>query len=185
MQKIFTPDFIIGNRGCYDRSKVQSLSFFSKEEISITDILDSEISLKDKCWFLRNKCNLTVLQKQWMCIGLAEIVLEIHETKYPENKAPRNAIKAAKDYLNGVVDLDELIKNKNADAAAADADAAADAADAAAYAAAAYAAAADAAGYAADAAAYAAAAAAYADADGKGKFEIAIIEFLKNFCQEN
>jgi hypothetical protein len=116
-----------------------------------------------------------------LAIGCAEIVLAIYEKKYPDNKAPREAIQAAKDYLAGTIGIDELNIKRRAAYAAAYADAYAAAADAAAayaayadaYAAAAYAAAyaadaAYAAAYAADAAyaaaAYAADAAAYAAA---------------------
>ena len=84
-------------------------------------------------------------------IYAAKQVLYIFEDKYPEDKRPRLAIKAANKYLKN-----PNTKNKNAYAAAADA-----AADAAAYAVTYDAA--DAAAYAAYAAAYAAYAAAYAD----------------------
>ena len=97
-------------------------------------------------------------------IFAAESVLHIFEMKHPDDKRPRKAIEAAKAYLKGDINRDEL---REARVAAAAADAAADAA--AADAAAADAAAADAAAYAADAAAADdaadAAAAAYAAAD--------------------
>jgi hypothetical protein len=95
-------------------------------------------------------------------IFAAEQVIKIYEKKYPDNDKPRNAIDAAKKWLdepNEKNRADADAAYAAADAAAADA-AAADAAYAAAYAAAAYAAA-----DAADAAAADAAAAAYAAAD--------------------
>ena len=97
-------------------------------------------------------------QRVQYAIYAAEQVLDIFEKKYPEDKRPRLAIEAAKNWVKSPTE-------KNRDAAAA-ADAAAYAADAAAYAAA-YAAAdaaAAAAAYAADAATYAAFAATYAAA---------------------
>lgn len=175
MKTKFTPHEIMSNRGCYQRSDVEKLSFISKPEIDINDILNSEISIKDKFWFVRNNCEFTTLQKQLWCIGLAEITLEIYERKYPNNKAPREAVQAAKDYLNNLISRDELlIKRKNAAYAAYAAAAAyyaadADAADAA-YAAAAYY---DAAAYAADA------------CRTKEKFQIALLVFTKNFINEN
>lgn len=145
MKKTFTPNYIKTNRGCYEPEQVAKLSFIKNEEITIAQILESEIPLKDKFWFVVRKCELSNEQKQHIAIGCAEIVLEIYERKYPNNKAPREAIQAAKDYLAGVIGTDELIRKRSADAAYAAADAYA--ADAAADAAAAYAA------YAADAAA--------------------------------
>ena len=111
-------------------------------------------------------------QNQLLSIFSAELVLHIYEEKYPNDKRVRECIQAAKDYLDGKIDIEVLISKRRAiaaDAVAYAADAAAYAADAVAYAvayaAAAYAAdaadaaadaAAYAAGYAADAAAYAA-----------------------------
>ncbi len=90
---------------------------------------------------------LTKDQNIAYAIFAAELVLDIYEKQYPDDKRPRNAIEASRKYLQ--------TKTAYAAAAAYAADAAADAADAAAYAAyAAYAARAAAAG--ADAAARAA-----------------------------
>ena len=150
MKKEFTPDYILENRGCYATNQVENLSFITKPIISIDDMLNSEMPLKDKYWWVIKKCDLTIRQKQDLAILCAEIVLIIYEEKYSDNKAPRLAIEAAKDYLAGTISIEEL-REKRANAAnAADA---AYAADAAAYAA-----------YAAANAAYAAYSAAYANA---------------------
>ncbi len=115
-------------------------------------------------WLLRRTKNISKSQSVEIAITCAEHVILIYEKKYPNNKAPRNAINAAKKWLKDAYAA--YAAAYAADAAAAYAAAAADAAAYAADAAAAYAAAADAAAYAADAAAaYAAdAAAAYAAA---------------------
>lgn len=153
MKNTFTKEYMTANCGCYSTKHLEGLSFMKKDSISLLDIIKSKIPQKDKFWFLFRKCKLTKLQKQELAINLAEIVLPIYEIKYPDNKAPRLAIEAARNYLKGLIDLDTLIIARRAAAAAAFFAAAADAA-AAAYAA-----------YAADAAAYAAAAeAAAADA---------------------
>jgi len=145
MVRTFTKEFIINNKGCYTYEQVNKLSFINKELITIDDIVNSEMPLKDKYWWLFKKCDLSLEDKQQLAIQLVEIVLEIYESKYPNNKAPREAIQAAKDYLAGVIDIDVLRIKRNA------AYAAYVAADAAAYAA--YVAADDAATYAAYAAA--------------------------------
>ena len=185
MKTKFTPNEIMSNRGCYERSDVEKLSFINQSEININEILDSEIPIKDKFWFVRNNCKFTTLQKKLWFIGLAEITLEIYENKYPNNKAPREAIQAAKDYLNNLISRDELIiKRKNATAAYA---VAYDAVYAAAYAAALYAAdAADDDAYYAAYAAYAADAADAADRETKEeRFQLALLVFTKEFINSN
>ena len=174
MKKEFNKEYALHNKGCYSKETASCLSFMQNENFSINDIMNSEIPLKDKFWFLIRKCELTKIEKQEIAISVAETVLPLYEAKYPENKAPREVVNAAKSYLKGLINLDTLLQKRPyayaADAAAAAytaayaaagyADAAyADAAAAAAYAAAAYA---DAAAAAAYDAAYAAAA--YADA---------------------
>jgi hypothetical protein len=95
-------------------------------------------------WYLQRKLSNT--EKIRLAIYSANSVLHIYEEQYPEDKRPREAIKAVRKYLK-----ESPLKNKKAAAHAADA--AAHAADAAAHAAAHAAdAAADAATYAADAA---------------------------------
>jgi len=59
---------------------------------------------------------MTTLEKKWFAIGCAEVVLSIYEAKYPDNKAPREAIEAAKDYLNDKCTI-EFLKEKRSAAA--------------------------------------------------------------------
>ena len=136
MKTIFTENF---NHGCYSEKKAKDL-LQKRTEFSISDVLNSEIPLKDKVWFIRVNCQLTDTELREFAIGCALCVLPIYESKYPENKAPREAIEAAKAYLNKEIGLDDLRVKRQAAAAYA------------AAAAAAYDAAADAAAYAADAA---------------------------------
>jgi hypothetical protein len=143
MKTQFTKVEMYNLKGCYSKKTLDKCSFMVKDNISIIEILDSEIPLKDKSWFIRNSIGLTNLEKSQFAIGCALVVLPIYEHKYPDNDAPRKAIEAAQKYLKSEITLEELkVFRKNAyAAAAAAADAAyADAADAA-YAAAAYAAA--------------------------------------------
>lgn len=57
-------------------------------------------------------------KNQKLAIFAAESVLEIYESKHPNNKEVRECIHAAKDYLAGKIDRDILIKKRNtADAA--------------------------------------------------------------------
>lgn len=58
MKKIFKREEIFANRGCYSRNDVENLSFINKKEITLIDILTSEISLNDKRWFLSTNVDL-------------------------------------------------------------------------------------------------------------------------------
>jgi len=174
MKKEFTKKYIIDNKGCYDINQVNSLSFINNTEITILDIINSEMPTKDKIWFLFKKSDLTLDQKKELSYLLAENVSHIYNERYPSDNRVKDCIKAIKDFNNNPITKEKLLEFRRAAADAADAAAdtadaayAADAADAAADTAdAAYAAdaadAAYAAAYAAAAAAYAADAAAYA-----------------------
>jgi Immunity protein Imm5 len=162
MKKEFTPNEIMTGIGCYSKEQIEHLSFIKQNNISIIDILNSEIPLKDKRWFLWNKCDINLQDKKELALKIAWCVLPIYQAKYPNDTRVEDCLKAIKDFYDGNITIDELKAKRStyaADAAAA-AYAAVDAADAAyaaAYAAyaAAYAAA-NAAANAADAAAYAA-----------------------------
>jgi len=140
MTTSFTKEEMLQRKGCYSRQKLDSLPFMSTDTITIKSILESEISLKDKSWFIRNSCDLSFNEKRKFDIGCALVVLPIYENKYPNNSAPRKAIEADKLYLNNEISIDKLEEFKRSAYAAsyaADADAAAyAAADADAYAAA-------------------------------------------------
>jgi hypothetical protein len=188
MQKIFTTEFIKANCGCYTPEKLLDVYKENKDvpcyetpscNVTLEEILDSSIPLKDKFWFICKKI-ATKEQNQQIVIEVAEIVLPIYENKYPKDLRPREAIEAAKLYIVGHISLEELRNKRNAAAYAAYA---ANAADAAAAYAAAYAA------YAADAAAYAAAYAAHAAADAAANAATyagiteKLLQYLKDFCK--
>lgn len=182
MKTQFTQDYLIQNKGCYSLEQVKVLSFMQKTEFTIEDIVNSEIPLKDKFWFVTKKCDLSIRQNQDIAIGCAEIVLIIYENRYPDDKRPREAIQAAKDYLEGTISRDDLIVKRRAASAAY---------AAAAYDAAAYAAAYDAA-YADDADASAAADAAYAAAASAAAYDAyaatlkkSLKQFLLDFIKNN
>ena len=87
----------------------------SLPKITLDSILNSEIPLKDKFWFVCKKL-ATKEQNQQIAIFCAETVLHIYENKYPNDKRPREAIQAAKDYLAGKISVSELqIKRAAAD----------------------------------------------------------------------
>ena len=182
MQQVFAHEFMHQNKGCYSREQLDSCSFMKGGAVTLDRILHSEISLKDKYWFVCKKL-ATTEENQAIAIRTAEIVLPIYEGMYPDNKAPRECIEAVKAFLAGTIGIGELLKKRKAAAAdAADAAAASAAASyAASYAAAAAAASYAAASYAAAAASYAAAAAAAA-ADAAASYAAAAADAAASYA---
>ena len=193
MQTIYSAEFMQDNCACYSKEKVKLEKYLKgRKKISYLDIIESDIPLKDKYWFFCKKV-FTQEQNQRISLIVAEIVLPLYEEKYPDNKAPREAIEATKLYIKGEITSEQLLIKRRAAINAA-AYAAADADADAYYAAAATYAAAAAAYYAADYAAYAAAAAYYAaaavdaavdaaassDDSYKQKLEKALMDFIES-----
>ena len=174
----FTHEYMKENCGCYELERLLSCSFMKSESVSLQSVIESEIPIKDKFWFLCKKV-LTKEENQKVAIDLAKSVLSIYENKYPEDLRPRKAIEAAESYLEGKITKGELLEFRKAAA-----DAAYDAADAAVYAAAVYAAVyadADAAYDAAYAAVYAAADAAAAAA--RKRSQLRTSEIVRSFIK--
>jgi hypothetical protein len=177
MQKEFSIDFMKANCGCYSEKRLFACSFMKFPVVLLSDIVESEIPLEHKYWFVCKKL-LSSDECRKVAICLAEIVLPIFEVRYPDDKRPLEAIEAAKSYLAGNSSTDFLEKKyaaayaAAADAVAANAVYAANAAYAAAVAANAYVAA-------ANAAAAAAADAAAADAAYRTK----IMDYLRELCR--
>jgi hypothetical protein len=206
MKKTFTKDFYLSHRGCYEFNKMFNLVDNNPHE-TIEDFLNWDISIKDKFFFLRNYCDLTLRNKLDMALMCAKVVLPVYEKEFPNDSRVMECIHATELFLNGEITLEQLReKRAAADAAydAANADAAAHAAyaayaanaaaaDAYAYA---YANAANAANaaaadayayaYAANAAnAYAAYAAAYAaDAADAYEYTDGLLNAVKEFCKK-
>ena len=135
--------------------------FSPDAEINLLTVLESN-GVADMLWTLRAIDQDSKRVASQLAIKFAEQALPIFETRRPDDDRPRDAIQAARDYLDGKISTDELQACQSQTYAGdAFAGAAAGGADAAAYAYAAAAAAYAGAGayayaYAADAAAYAA-----------------------------
>jgi len=137
---IITVKDILGMKPCpkYSEKKLRGIvgdGFALTKE----NILSLNIPTKDKIWVLIKLPILSIAQKKELACTVAEHVLQIFETRHPNDKRPRECIEATRKNLRGEISLNELDKFKfaaYAAAYAADADAAAYAADAAAYAAA-------------------------------------------------
>ena len=134
MKTQFTHEGLLNSKGCY--SKEQALEFCQgrPEIVTIKEILESEISIQDKRWFVYNSCDLSLDEKKKLCLKLAWIVLPIYEEKYPNDARIKACLQATEDFYNGKITIEELkVKRSAANAAAAyaNADAAYAAVDAA------------------------------------------------------
>ena len=109
---------MLRNKGCYSDEQLMNCSFMKNERITLKSILESEIPEKDKWWFVIRKLATKKEQRKRIAIKVAEIVLPTFEDKCPKDTRPREAIKAAKDYLNGKISKDELIEKADAGYAA-------------------------------------------------------------------
>ncbi len=69
MKTTFTKQFMIDNKGCYNLETLMSLPFMKEDnEIKLQSILDSDIRLKDKYWFVCRKV-FTKQQNQDAILG--------------------------------------------------------------------------------------------------------------------
>lgn len=109
MKKRFKREEIFANRGCYSRNDVENLSFINKKEITLIDILTSEISLNDKRWFLSTNVGLTSNQKVQLCLTIYKILLPIF--KY--DSTIKESLTAVEYFNNGNITEIALIEIKN------------------------------------------------------------------------
>ena len=117
MQTIYSAEFMQDNCACYSEEKVKLEKYLKdRKEITYLDILNSDISLKDKYWFFCKKI-FTKEQNKQISVIIAEIILPIYEEKYPNNKTLREAIEAAKLYAKKEITLEKLmVKRRDVDA---------------------------------------------------------------------
>ena len=157
MKTEFTKEYMTSNRGCYSRDEMLSVKCVKENNITLENLFN-DLPIKDFCWFLIRKCDLTLEQKQRFALHCAKQVLPIFEKEYPNDLRVRECVEATGLFLDGKITREELIEKRDAASAASaySVYAAYAAADAAVYYATAdYYTAADAAVYAADAAVFA------------------------------
>lgn len=182
MKTKFTHEELRNAKGCYSLEDINILiEKHGKKIITIKSILNCDISIRDKTWFVYNSCDLTLDEKKKLSLLLSWAVLPIFETKYPNDNRVRECLNGIEKFIKGEITKEELIILRRVAVYAADD---ADAADATYVADAVYVVYA---AYAYDAATYAYACAAYAaDADAYDakltytqKLNIILLEFVK------
>lgn len=114
MKTKFTCDELLEKRGCYSESDISNLliKYGNKEIYSINEILNSDIPVTDKKWFVYNNCDLTLEEKKDLCLQLAWSVLPIYESKYPNNSRVKDCLQAIEDYKNGKITVEILIEKR-------------------------------------------------------------------------
>ena len=104
---------------------IKNLNGMSEDEpLKFSTIVESN-GIEDALWCLRSLPDEHLPAIRLLAADIAERVLHIYEEKFPDDKRPREAIKAARDFANGKIDKDQLKRAAYADAAFAAADAAA------------------------------------------------------------
>ena len=76
-------------------------------EINLLTLLDSN-DVPDLLWTLRATVQDSRKVASRLAIEFAEQVLPIFEQRYPDDLRPRQAIQAARDYLDGKISVEEL-----------------------------------------------------------------------------
>lgn len=108
MKKIFTIEEGMKNRGCYLLIQALRLSFAQGDAFTVEQLVQSEIPLKDKFWYVLKKCQLTRKEKVEIAINAAEIVLPIIEAVNPSNNSVRECIEATKLFIGGHITVHQL-----------------------------------------------------------------------------
>ena len=108
MKTKFTKKFMRENCGCYKEEELNNCSFMKLMTITLADIINSEIPIKDKFWFVCRKA-ATMDETQAIAIACARTVLPIYESRHPDDVRVRNCIEAAEKYLRKEISIDELI----------------------------------------------------------------------------
>ena len=72
MKQEFTHEYMQANCGCYSREHLMAQTFMKSDPVLLRDILESDIPLKHKFWFVCHKL-ATKRQNQEIAIGCAEL----------------------------------------------------------------------------------------------------------------
>ena len=122
MKTKFSKEYLLDNKGCYNKEQVESLDFDSNNEITLERIFET-IPIKHFTWFVSHKIDLTLLQTQLFALSVANFVLPIYEKRYPGDKRVRDCNETTKLYIEGNATIEELREKVAAAYAAAASDA--------------------------------------------------------------
>jgi len=100
MIKEFTHNDLLLRRGCYSLKQACAFCTGRPKIISMNDIMNSDISIKDKTWFLFNETSLTKRESFELVYKIMTIILPIYESGNTDNKNPRLALEDLKIYID-------------------------------------------------------------------------------------
>jgi hypothetical protein len=114
MKTEFSRQYLIDYCGCYNEEpgKIEGL-LGDRTSVILEEILESEISLKDKAWFVAHSCELSNSEVKQLLLKLTRIVLPIFEEEYPDDTRVRECLIATEGFLNGTVTEEEFNKKKS------------------------------------------------------------------------
>lgn len=122
MKQIFSSDFIKSHSGCYDENKLRktyeenkSIECFETPacDVTLEEVLNSNIPLKDKFWFVINNA-ATKEEYEPLAIALADATLPFYEAVYLDDKRVAEAIQGYKDHKAGKISAAELNSKERA-----------------------------------------------------------------------
>ena len=98
-------DLIMCQSGLHASKKVlDAMGYTNLEELALVEVKGKHLEREDKqCWeYMRIKKLYRWTKKDSVSLSIyaAELVIDIYEKKYPDDKRPRNAIEAAKAVLS-------------------------------------------------------------------------------------
>lgn len=91
----------------YEKTQVDAL--LQNEDFTIEEVLNTDMTFKDKVQFIVKNCDLTYSQKYQLSINIAYSILPIFEEKYPDDNRVRKCLEVTQAYIDGNATEGELI----------------------------------------------------------------------------
>ena len=110
MKLTWTKSELQSNRGCYSSEQIEELWNGGRgKTVTLVEIMESSINIRDKRWFLYHKGELTLNQKKELALVAAKVVLPIFEEKYPNNSRVKDCIEAVEKFNKGEISKKDLL----------------------------------------------------------------------------
>jgi hypothetical protein len=100
MKAEFSKQYVLDNKGCYDTEQVESLPFDKSNTITLEKLFEV-LPIKDFCWWLVKKCDLTDEQKKAFVINNLLLVKTDYEQIDSKRQPILDYINLVYGYLNG------------------------------------------------------------------------------------
>lgn len=107
MQKEFSKEYMIANKGCYDTPQLMLCSFMKSDIITLDAILASEITLERKYQFVCQNL-LTTDQKLQIAIAISKMLVPVYLETYPRQFSTLYALDLIDEYMAGKKTISQL-----------------------------------------------------------------------------